>query len=211
MFMEFFNTILPTFQNFGALFYWFIFSVAIIEALPFIGTIFPGATLVTIAGLLSGQGYYNFIDLIWVVGIGAIVGDIIAYWLGTKGTTYFKLENKILKLSHLDKGKVFFKKYGEKSVFFGRFIGVVRSVIPFIAGLTRMDFKQFLFWNILSGFSWSLVYLTLGNILGRYVPRVDILVDKISIISVALFSIGVIAHIFWKKIKKDSEKAKRYS
>ena len=119
--MTFIDTLIPTLQSLGILFYWFILLVSILEVIPFVGSFLPGAVLVVLAGFLSAQGYYHFRDLIWFAAIGAIIGDSITYWLGTKGTRFFKHENKILKLSHIDKGQAFFKKLFWSSFFLKSF------------------------------------------------------------------------------------------
>ena len=143
---------LPAIEHLGALGYWLVLLISLLESLAFIGVIIPGSALVVAAGFMAAHGYFDIGDLIWFAAIGAILGDGISYYLGTKGTKFFRNENKILKLSHLDRGKHFFKKHGNKSVFLGRFIGSVRPIIPFIAGLSKMDKKAFFFWNIASAF-----------------------------------------------------------
>ncbi len=160
--MDFINSILPTFQHFGVFGYWLVLLIALTESLAFVGIIVPGAVLVIIAGFLSAQGYLDLGDLIWFAAIGAILGDSLSYWLGMKGTKLFKEESRWLKRAHLEKGERFFKKHGGKSVFLGRFIGPLRSIIPFIAGLSKMNEWQFLLWNIVSGFLWAIAHLLLG-------------------------------------------------
>ncbi len=146
--MDVINSILPTVQHLGVFGYWLILLIALSESLAFIGSVIPGAVLVTLAGFLSAHGYLDIGDLIWFAAIGAILGDSLSYWFGTKGTRFFKEENRLLKRAHLERGEGFFKKHGGKSVLLGRFVGPLRPIIPFIAGLSQMNKWQFLFWNI---------------------------------------------------------------
>lgn len=195
--MDFINSILPTFQHLGVFGYWLVLLVALAESLAFVGSIVPGAVLVILAGFLSAQGYLELGDLIWFASIGAILGDSFSYWLGTKGTTFFKEESRWLKRAHLEKGEQFFKKHGGKSVFLGRFIGLLRSIIPFIAGLSKMNKWQFLLWNVASGFLWATAHLLLGyffggvlNVIETWSTRVGIFVAT-AMVAVVLIRIMV--------------------
>ncbi len=157
---------LPYLDNLGALGYWVIFLIAFFEALAFVGALMPGASLMVLAGFLSTQGYFHIGDLIWFAAIGAILGDAVSYYLGTKGTNFFRAENKLLKVSHLERAQRFFERYGGKSIFLGRFIGPIRPIVPFVAGLSSMKIQTFIFWNVASGFAWAIFHLFLGYFFG---------------------------------------------
>lgn len=134
--------------------------------MAFVGTLVPGSMLMYLVGFISSGGYLNIVTLIWFAAAGAILGDGLSYFLGTKGKRFFHNENRFLKLSHLERGEEFFRKHGPKSVFLGRFVGPLRPIIPFIAGLSRMDKKIFLLWNISSAFLWSASHLLIGYFFG---------------------------------------------
>ena len=172
--MEFFTSLLPKIQHLGIFGYWMILLISLTESLPFIGLIIPGTILVGLFGFFSAQGYLDIGDLILFSAIGAILGDSISYYLGTRGTKLFRRENKILKLSHLENGEQFFRKHGNKSIFLGRFISPLRPIIPFVAGLFRMDKKVFLFWNIISGILWAVSFLFLGYFFGGALNAIEI-------------------------------------
>lgn len=157
---------LPYLDNLGAFGYWAVFLIALCEALAFVGALVPGASLMVLAGFLSTQGYFHIGDLIWFAAAGAILGDAASYYLGTKGTNFFTAENKLLKISHLERAQRFFERYGGKSIFLGRFIGPIRPIVPFVAGLSRMHIQTFLFWNVMSGFAWAIFHLFLGYFFG---------------------------------------------
>ncbi len=171
--MELINSFLPAIKTFGDWGYWIVLLISLAEALPFIGLILPGSILVAFFGLLSAQGYLNIVNLIWFGAAGAILGDGIGYYLGTKGVGFFSHENKILKLSHLEKAEEFFQKHGNKSVLLGRFIGLLRPIVPFVAGLSKMDKKTFLFWNVIGGILWSATFLLMGYFFGSALPAVE--------------------------------------
>ncbi|MBI4919864.1 LssY C-terminal domain-containing protein [Candidatus Azambacteria bacterium] len=198
--MEFLNHFLQTIQHLGVFGYLLILFISLAESFPFLGLIVPGAIIVGLFGFFSAQGYLDIGDLIWFSAIGAILGDGISYYLGTKGTKLFRQENKILKLSHLEKGENFFRKHGNKSIFLGRFIGPLRSIIPFVAGLFRMDKKVFLFWNVASGILWAVSFLLLGYFFGGALKTIEIWSSRAGIFILAIVASLIIIRILTKYI-----------
>ncbi len=170
--MELVNFLEQMLGDIGRLGYWLVLLISFAESIAFIGTILPGTTLVVFAGLLAARGHFNVVILILFAAVGAILGDGLSYFLGTRGKNFFKNENKFLKLSHLDKGEEFFKKHGPKSVFLGRFIGLIRPIIPFVAGLSKMNKWTFLLWNISSAFLWAIFYLLIGYFFGGAIDTI---------------------------------------
>ncbi|MCL5004474.1 MAG: LssY C-terminal domain-containing protein [Patescibacteria group bacterium] len=196
--MEFLTSLLPKIQHLGALGYWIVLLISLAESLPFIGLIIPGAILAGLFGFFSAQGYLDIGNLILFSAIGAILGDNISYYLGTRGTKLFRQENKILKLSHLESGERFFKKHGNKSIFLGRFIGPLRPIIPFVAGLFRMDRKAFLFWNIISGVLWAISFLLLGYFFGGALNAIGIWSSRVGLFVLAVVISVIIIRILVK-------------
>ncbi len=172
--MNFLTNIFPSLAHLGVWGYWLVLLFSLLESLVFAGVIVPGSTLVVLAGFLSSQGYLDIGDLIWFSTIGAILGDSISYHLGTKGTGFFRNENRWLKADHLDRGKQFFHKHGSKSVFLGRFIAPLRAIVPFIAGLFGMKKSKFLFWNIISAVLWSTSHLLIGYFFGNAFTAIEV-------------------------------------
>lgn len=155
--------LIETYQSWG---YWIIFLVSALESLAVIGLLMPGTTITIIFGLLASEGFFNIWLLMFLAFLGAIMGDGISYWFGSKGLKFFKDESKIIKASHFALGQKFFEKYGSKSIFLGRFIGPLRPLIPFIAGLMHMRLRTFFFWNVTSAVLWSVFYVLAGYFFG---------------------------------------------
>lgn len=199
--MDFIQHLLPTFEHLGIFGYWVAFLAAFLESLAIVGTFIPGAIIVIIFGFLSAEGYFDIGDLIWFVALGAILGDVVSYYLGTKGKMFFKNENKLLRLSHLETGEEFFKKHGNKSIFFGRFIGPLRAIVPFVAGLSKMNIKIFLFWNITSGVLWAIIHVLIGYFFGGTMSVVEAWMGRIGFIIMGLILVSVIFYIVYKKGK----------
>ncbi len=140
------NSLLPVVEHLGMFGYWLILLVSLLESLAFVGLLIPGTIMVLFSGFLSAQGYLDLGDLIWFTAIGGILGDGISYWLGTKGKQLFRNNSKVFKERHIERAERFFKKHGNKSIFLGRFIGPLRPIVPFMAGLSKMDKRNFFVW-----------------------------------------------------------------
>ncbi|WP_456386512.1 VTT domain-containing protein [Desulfolithobacter sp.] len=144
-----------------------IFLTSFAESLAVIGLLVPGAALMLTAGALIAAGALSFWPtMAWAV-FGAVLADGLSYWLGH----YYKDNIRSLRIfaKHQDmlaKGESFFHRHGGKSVFFGRFIGPIRPVIPLVAGMLGMDPVHFTFYNVLSALGWAPAYLLPGMAFG---------------------------------------------
>ncbi|NCO00184.1 DedA family protein [Candidatus Falkowbacteria bacterium] len=166
--------LLKILKEFGWLGNWLFLLIAMAECVPFAGVMFPGGTLIYLASILAAQGYFNIWDVFIYASLGAILGDYLGYSLGRWGGHHLE-KYRIIKPETLASAKDFFHKHGNKSIFWGRFIGPFRAVVPFIAGASKMPTKQFLFWNITSALIWASAHTALGyfsgNILARIIER----------------------------------------
>ncbi|MEO6077718.1 MAG: LssY C-terminal domain-containing protein [Candidatus Andersenbacteria bacterium] len=160
------DQILTYVEHIGSWGYLVGFLAAVLEALAFVGFIVPGSIVVTILGFVASKGDINPALLTGICIIGAIIGDALSFYWGRNGTTLFSNTNKIFHTRHLESGKKFFTKHGNYSVFLGRFISGIRSFIPYIAGMFRMDVKQFFLWKIVSAILWSLAHVYTGYFFG---------------------------------------------
>lgn len=156
------------FTHFAWLGLWFFFLGAMAEALPLIGAFLPGATIVTLGGFASAQGYFSLSSVIIFAIAGAILGDAISYYAGFYGGNYIR-RKKIIGDKVLQKGEYFFHKYGNQSLLWGRFIGPIRSIIPFLAGISKIKAKTFWVWNVLSAIIWGFFYVLLGHFSGNLI------------------------------------------
>ncbi len=144
------------------------YFIYFLECLVMIGFIVPGTVFMTAIGTLIGVGVLQFTPIVlWAIA-GAITGDVLSFWIGkhyhhhTKNFPLFRRYPKLLR-----KGEAFFNKHGGKSVFFGRFFGPIRAILPFIAGMVRMPWRQFLIVDIISAIAWAPAYMLLGILLGQ--------------------------------------------
>lgn len=173
---------------------WLFFTLAFIESAPFIGVFIPGATLISVGGFLASQDLLSVWHIIIFASLGAIIGDFVSYSLGRWGGKCIN-DKKILNAEILIHGEQFFRKYGNISIFWGRFFGPIRAIIPFIAGLSKMKRGPFIFWNILSAVCWAMLNVMLGYFSGTLV--VAIFHKWSSGLTLILVAVVIIATLYW--------------
>jgi len=191
--IDFFSSLLSAQAWYGI-----IFLFSFLESLVVIGLLTPGTLMILFAGFLISGGKISFLPAFFLTILGAVLGDLISFYLGEKGIKLFKEEARVLKITRLKNGQEFFKKHGGKSIFFGRFIGPLRSVVPFAAGTFKMDYKKFLFWNLTSAAFWAFSYLFLGLVFGeawqtaeRFATGAQIVLSIIAFIIIAFYLINL--------------------
>lgn len=142
------------------------FVASLLEALAFVGFLVPGSITVTLLGFVASKGEMSAWVLVLVCIVGATIGDALSFFWGRNGSPLFSDTNRIFNTKHLVKGELFFKKHGYYSVFLGRFISGIRSFIPYIAGMFRMDVRQFFIWNVVGAIGWSAAHVYTGYFFG---------------------------------------------
>lgn len=137
-----------------------------------IGIFLPGDSLLFAAGLLAGTGLFEFGPLAIAVIIAAIAGDSVGYWFGKNvGSNFFaKEESFFFKRDYVTRTRAFYKKYGGRAVALARFVPVVRTLAPILAGVGRMEYGRFVSYNALGGFVWGGGMVSLGFFLGTILP-----------------------------------------
>ena len=151
----------------GAIYLSLLFFIAFSESLPIIGLLMPGSTLVVLGGVLVVQGKGDLLSLMLVTASGAFLGDLLSFWLGGHlGSRLLSLRSFRRHADLVRKSERFFYNHGGKSIFFARFLGPIRGITPFIAGLSRMSRRDFLGYAIFSAILWGLCYPGLGYLGG---------------------------------------------
>ena len=193
-------------QNIGNLSYWIVGLLFFAESIVFVGLIIPGAVVAILLGALVAQGIFHFGDILIFASIGFVLGDCLSYVIGQRGTGMFSDENRLLKEAHLEKGQAFFSKHGNKSVFFGRFIGFLRPMTAFIAGLSQMPFRRFLVLDSLSAVVWTFIHLMIGYFFGQALGLVKIWLNRLEVFTlVAVIMFGLFYLIKWLFIRKGEQ------
>jgi membrane-associated protein len=152
-----------------------IFAIIFAESGLFFGFFLPGDSLIVTAGLLATQGFFKIYYLIPILAFAAVSGDSVGYWFGRKvGPRIFSsTSNKLLNKKHLTEAHKFYEKYGGKTIILARFIPIIRTFAPIVAGAGDMEYKKFISFNIFGGLGWTAGMLLLGYFLGNAIPNVD--------------------------------------
>jgi membrane protein DedA with SNARE-associated domain len=172
-----------------------IFLVAALECAAFVGLLVPGESLMLATGFFAQQGLLD-LDAVIVVGtLGAIVGDNIGYQLGCRLGREWLLRHGArfgLKPERLDKAEAFFARHGPKAVFFGRFVGFARALVPFVAGASRMRYRQFIVYNAIGAVLWTLGCVLLGYFLGASWQVAEQWISRTGLIIGGLLAVAII-------------------
>jgi membrane-associated protein len=152
-----------------------VFGMVFAESGLFFCFFFPGDSLLFTAGLLASQGYFNIAILLVVIFVGAILGVNVGYAFGASvGPKLFTREDSLLfHKKNLIYAQKFYEQYGPITIVLARFIPMVRTFAPIVAGIGRMNYKTFIFYNIFGGLLWTLSLTLSGFYLTRVIPGAE--------------------------------------
>jgi len=149
--------------------------IVFIETGFFVGFFLPGDSLLVTAGIFAAAGYLNLAVLLTVVSLCAIVGDQVGYWIGrTAGQALYRREDSLLfRKRHLERAHQFYENYGGKTVILARFVPIVRTFCPPVAGAAGMKYSRYLAYDIFGGSFWVGSMVLGGYFLGSAVPNIN--------------------------------------
>ena len=152
-----------------------LFAIVFAESGLFLGFFLPGDSLLFTAGFLASLGYFNIVILLLLCVAGAVFGDSFGYAFGRRvGPRIFKRERSLLfHPEYIKRTKKFYETHGGKAVILARFTPVVRTFAPILAGMGRMHYPTFLFYNVIGGVLWGGGITLLGFTLGNAIPGID--------------------------------------
>lgn len=152
-----------------------IAAVVFVESGVFFGFFFPGDSLLFTAGFLASQGAFNLGFLIASIAIAAALGDVAGYWFGRRiGPMLFnKKRSRFFNPEHVTRAHAFFLHHGKKAIFLARFLPIIRTFVPIVAGVATMPWKQFMLYNIIGALVWGLGTPVLGYELGSRITNAD--------------------------------------
>jgi membrane-associated protein len=164
--------------------------IVFVETGLMIGFFLPGDSLLVTAGLLASQPQFDL--NVWALGalltVAAIVGNTVGYMIGrASGPRLFKRDDSLFfKKKHLYRAQEFYSKHGGKTLVIARFMPIVRTFVPVVAGLANMPFAAYTAYNVLGGVLWIWSMLLVGYFLGRAVPGIDKYIEVMILVIVAL-------------------------
>ncbi|HKY77706.1 MAG TPA: VTT domain-containing protein [Acidimicrobiia bacterium] len=153
-----------------------LFAIVFAESGLFFGFFLPGDSLLFTAGLLSSQGHLAPLPVI-LVGcfVAAVAGDQVGYLFGARvGPSLFRRpDSRIFKQEYVEKARAFFERHGSKTIVLARFVPIVRTFAPILAGVGNMQYRTFVTFNLIGGLLWAVGVTTLGYVLGETAPWVE--------------------------------------
>ncbi len=211
--MSFFQTIIDIFLHldknlgmvigqYGAATYGFLFLIIFMETGFVVTPFLPGDSLLFAAGALAVTSSLNIWVLYFLLLIAAVLGDTVNYWVGHFiGPKVFEKDTKLIKKKYLIRTQRFYDKYGGQAITIGRFVPIVRTFVPFVAGVAKMSYKYFIIYNILGGVLWVSLFTWTGYFFGN-LPFVKANFHYVVLV-IILISITPIVYEFVKsKIRK---------
>lgn len=196
--MDFFHYLDPAFliETLGLI---GVFSIVFAESGLFFGFFFPGDSLLFTAGLLASQGHFNVL-LLWLgCVVAAIAGDSVGYAFGKKvGPKIFSREDSLFfHKKHIERTQAFYEKHGKKTIVLARFVPIVRTFAPILAGVGGMKYRTFFSYNIAGGLIWSTLLIGLGFVLGSAVPDIDRYLLPIVLVIITISFVPILFE--WRK------------
>lgn len=152
-----------------------LFAIVFAESGLLIGFFLPGDSLLFTAGFLASQGYFEISVLLPLLFAAAFIGDSVGYFFGRKAgpRVFSRPQSFWFNPTNVDKTRVFFEHYGAKTIFLARFIPVVRTFAPIMAGVGNMKYRTFVAYNLIGGLAWAVGLTLLGYLFGNTIPDPD--------------------------------------
>ena len=180
-------------QNYGVWTYLFLFAIIFLETGVVITPFLPGDSLLFAAGTMAGLGALNVWVLFFSLSLAAILGDSVNYWIGHKiGPRAFSGNVRFLKKEYLDRTHEFYEKHGGKTIILARFVPIVRTFAPFVAGVGAMTYGRFITYNVVGGIAWVGIFTFLGYFFGN-LPFVQ---NNFSFVVLAIIVISVLPGVY---------------
>lgn len=181
-----------------------LLAIVFAETGLFIGFFLPGDSLLVTAGLFAATGDLNIIYLNLLLIPAAIVGNMVGYWIGYKsGPRLFKREQSLLfRKDYLLKTKDFYDRHGGSTLIITRFMPILRTFAPIVAGIGQMRYSKFLKYNIASAALWVLSMTLIGYFLGRTIPNIDKHIEKVIIVVIVVSLLPALFKYIKTKLNK---------
>lgn len=176
-------------RDYGVWTHLILFGIVFLETGVVVTPFLPGDSLLFVAGTLAALGSMDIWLLAGLLIVAAILGDTLNYWIGKKlGPGIFCMETGIwLNKAHLRRAHEFYERHGGKAIVLARFVPIVRTFAPFVAGIGRMNYVHFLAWNVAGGIAWVLSFLLAGYWFGN-IPAIK---ERFHLVIVGIIIVSV--------------------
>ncbi len=175
-------------QKFGAGAYFILFAIIFAETGLVVTPFLPGDSLLFAAGTFAALGSFDVVLLLILLIAAAVIGDTVNYWIGTRiGERAFSGRVRFLKMEHLERTRAFYARHGGKTIVLARFIPIIRTFAPFVAGVGRMHYPRFLAYNLVGAVLWVTLFVLGGYFFGN-IPAVR---SNFTLVILAIIALSV--------------------
>jgi membrane-associated protein len=163
-------------------------TIIFVETGLFLGFFLPGDSLLVTAGVFASTGHLDLASLLFFCSVCAVMGDQVGYAIGHRAgkTLYNRPDSRFFKRKHLERTHAFYEKHGPKTIVMARFVPIVRTFAPAVAGAAGMNYRRFVTYNIAGGLLWVLGMVLLGYFLGELIPNIDRNIHYVIVVVIAL-------------------------
>lgn len=180
-------------RDYGTLTYLLLFGIIFMETGLVVTPFLPGDSLIFAAGTFAGLGSFNVGLLFLLLSAAAVLGDTVNYWIGHFiGPRAFSGEIRFLKKEYLDRTHAFYEKHGGKTIILARFVPIVRTFAPFVAGVGAMTYGKFITYNVIGGIAWVALFTFLGYFFGN----LQFVRDNFSFVVIGIILISVLPMLY---------------
>lgn len=178
--------------------------VVFAESALLLGLFLPGDTLLIAGGIFASEHRLPLYLLMISVAVATILGYEVGYYLGRRaGPRIFKRKDGILfREDYMDRTEVFFKRHGGRTLIVARFIAIVRTIVPLVAGMGRMSPRKFLAYNIVGGVIWSSSLILISYYIGQRVPNLDSYIKYLVLLAIVLTTGGVVIELIKNRAQR---------
>lgn len=197
-------------RTYGVWTYAILFLIIFMETGLVVTPFLPGDSLLFAAGAFAALGDLNVGLMFFLLAAAAILGDTVNYWIGHYiGPRAFSGEIRFLKKEYLDRTHAFYEKHGGITIILARFVPIVRTFAPFVAGVGAMTYGKFISYNVIGGIAWVAIFTFMGYFFGN-LPFVQ---DNFSLVVIAIILISVLPAFveFWKERRRSAHQPAKLS
>jgi membrane-associated protein len=182
-------------------------TIVFVETGMFVGFFLPGDSLLVTAGVFASAGNLKIAWLLSLVTLCSIAGDQLGYLIGWKAgdALYRREDSRFFKKQHLAEAHDFYEKYGGKTIIIARFVPIIRTFCPPVAGAARMSYAHYLIYDILGGILWVWSMVLVGYTLGRTVPHIEKKIHYIIAVVIVLSLIPAVYHTLKGRANRAAE------